>query len=322
MDEDPKGKAILPGMIQEEPEDLNHLAETGPFVQLTSKDAPGSAENGVTQPQPRTVGSLHRSGKAPDHGAPRIGDMHYSHHEQLVIPSTIGRTVIEFEKCRQALKDAIKNCVKLDFSYVASAVSCILNSLRPLHTGEVNTAVGLFVEYADSKRSSHDEDEIARKTWFRRCESFLVVDDNGLVRFVSEFMPLFLRHFRIRGIDATHQTIATACLIQVDLDDDSQCRALTRSMPCLPARSSLAFSDYAEKYWREHCRSAEESCQDLSAATCVGPSTGGLGVVPDTAGKMAANADSDLDTIGMEHLTLGSHDEGDEMDWILVSDDR
>lgn len=303
MNNDPRQNVILTGVPTNEPESLNSLAETGPFVEVTSEDAPGFAEHVVVQSPPRTMGCSHRSGKDSDHGAPHFGDLHHLHDERLLIPCPIGRTAFEFERCRQMLKHAIKHCLKLEFAYIVSAISCILNSLRPLHAREVDTATSLFVEYADSKQSSHDEDQLTGKAWFDRCESLLVVDNAGIVRFASGFMPQFLRQFRIRGIDTTHQTIATACLIQIDLDEAAENHPLAASMPCLPVDPHLVFSGYAEKYWRKHCRNAEQSCQHLSAAACVVPDPDRSVTSRDTARGPAANASADLDTI-LEHLTL------------------
>lgn len=286
----------------------------GTFLDLSSEDTSGSAENGVLQVNPRTVGHSDRLGKVRNDETPPISDVSESCNEHSSIPSPIGTTVTEFERCRQGLQHAVKHCLDVDFLYVSSAISCILNSLRPLRAWEVDTAVSLLAGYADTERRAFDGHELPEGGWLQRCTSFLVIDDAGLVRFASNFMPYFLKQFRIRGVDVSHQTIATACLIQVEIDERSETASSVESSTSLTAESRLAFSGYASKYWLEHCRCVEQSCQALDATNDAGPDPSRSMVCQGSAVDAAAQADADLDTIGMEHLMLGD----DDMDWVMI----
>lgn len=259
---------------------------------------------------------LSRSAKVP-RTTPLIGDAGSPSDQHTWITSPIGRVVIELERCRQALEQAIRHCLGIDFSYVACAISCVLSSLRPLRARELSAAVDLFVEFTDAARlapSGDDDERSSGEAWLDKCDSVLVVDDSGLVRFASSFMPHFLMQNHIQGIDVTHQTIATACLIQVELDEKSNPSGEIGSAASLPPDCGFAFSRYAGEFWRAHCRNAEESSKKSNPRNIPVSVPRGAVAPTEGSGLSVVAADMDLDSIESETSAI----DGDEMDWVLV----
>lgn len=75
----------------------------------------------------------------------------------------------------------------------------------------------------------------------------MVEDKSGFIHFSLQAMAQFLKTFSIRGVDASHKTMATICLTRLQLEEDME------------HDSYSAFSSYAYQNWRYHCQIAERS---------------------------------------------------------------
>lgn len=166
----------------------------------------------------------------------------------------------EFVGCREALDSAIRRCPEAKYAQMAAAISFVLTSLQPMQGPEISAATELFVH--GSRNSDFENGTHIRAPWdgwLRICDAFLSEDSEGNVRFSVFSMSCFLKGFRISGIDTSHKAIATACLIQTDLDEGLEYERRKAGTPPCRNGASTAFSSYAAKFWREHCRIARRS---------------------------------------------------------------
>lgn len=166
---------------------------------------------------------------------------------------------VDLENCRLSLKTAFERCQDRSFSHACFAISCVLNSRRPLHTIEISIAITLLVEEYDIYDTDTEGEEVELNSWLEFCGAVLYEDRSGLVHFTADAMPTFISAFRIRGIDASHTTIATACLVQTDVDRNIQ----VGTKKARWARS--AFSAYAAQHRQYHCAKADQSALSLRA---------------------------------------------------------
>jgi len=179
------------------------------------------------------------------------------HRRHDPVTSTIS-TNLEF--CRDSLGTALRKCPNSKFAHVAAATSFVLTSFQPMQTSEISAAVEVFVEGPQGiSRQGGAEANRPWHGWLEICDTFLTEDSAGFVHFTEFHMLCFLRSFRVSGIDASHRATATACLIQVRLDGCLDCRKSGAFHRLSESSTSTAFSIYADKFWKEHCRIARKS---------------------------------------------------------------
>lgn len=189
----------------------------------------------------------------------------YTHREQASLASITCTkptllTKSEFEFCRQSLKRAFASCTNLQFLRFSVIISCILYCLRPLHRSEIVAIFRLLVSDLVEEDDKYDDGEGANVAeWLgEMCGEVVFIDVSGFFRFVDPSFPHFLRAVPIAGIDNTHQTIAKACLFQVQ-------REVSFSDGETPAGDTTAFSTYAAQCWQHHYRCVEDACSFLTA---------------------------------------------------------
>lgn len=170
--------------------------------------------------------------------------------------SDLGTIVTELESCRQNLKQTFRNSDGQSFAYVCCAISCVLNSRNPLHISAINVAVTLVINHRRTVQDPHEYESIAGRRWFEACSLVLHKDTKGRVHFRTAAMPLFLWAFCIRGLDASHRTIALACLIQTQLDRLSSMRSRDAAPAVSFPLASSRFSAYAASNSDYHCEKA------------------------------------------------------------------
>lgn len=181
---------------------------------------------------------------------------------------------VDFRRCRESFETAIKQCPDSKFPQMAAATSFVLNSLQPMQSSEISAAIEVYVGGTLNDRHWQARDGPKPwQGWLELCQTFLTTDPAGYVHFNALRMSCFLRNSRISGIDASHRTIATACLIQVELDNGTY-SLLDETSTCSGKDHPItAFSSYAAKHWKEHCRIARRSSLTLGAW----PLMGGVG---------------------------------------------
>lgn len=146
------------------------------------------------------------------------------------------------QNCSTALNDALELCSHEDFLRLSCAISCVLNSDQNLTTVALWDAVALYVDGSTVNKS---EAALAEwHAWIHRFRSIILAESRGRVTFTLSAMPDFLRSFVIRGIDASHRTIAIVCLAQLTIESEVRCEGKDLD------RSDLSI--YVEKHWRWH----------------------------------------------------------------------
>lgn len=163
----------------------------------------------------------------------------------------------DLENCRLSLKATFERCQDKGFPHACNAISCVLSSQRPLRTVEISIAITLLIGEQNTCETDIRGEEVEIDSWLKFCEAVLYEDRSGLVHFTADAMPTFISAFRIQGIDASHTTIATACLVQTRLDRKIQ--AGTKNS----RHAGSAFSAYAAQYWQYHCAKAGQSAMVL-----------------------------------------------------------
>lgn len=155
-------------------------------------------------------------------------------------------------QCQGVLSRAFCMCQDHESEDLACAISCSLNSCRPLHTSELQDAVIMNAYSQRSERCWRGRSPIEFQTWLAKFGMLFVVDKAGYILFGIAETSYFLRNFRIRGIDGSHRTIAMICLA---------CMELSNQWPVISIPSP--FSTYAAQYWEHHCHIAARSSMSL-----------------------------------------------------------
>lgn len=155
----------------------------------------------------------------------------------------------DMQKCSIVLRKAFQVCDDAMFPELACVISCVLSSGQNLSMAALRDALAIFVDGTSpeiSKRSVSDFSE-----WLGKFRYLFVVKGSDRVAFKLPSMTQFLLSFTIRGIDASHRTIAIVCLAQVmsDIENQRRCKHNTRS--------DLAM--YAERNATRHKLIAERS---------------------------------------------------------------
>lgn len=168
--------------------------------------------------------------------------------------SMVGRESLV--KCQQVLSRGFCMCRNHDSEDLACAISCTLSSSRPLHTSELQDAVAMHAYAQHSREEWRDRSTMEFRIWLARFGALFAVDDTGYIFFGIAEMSYFLRSFRIRGIDASHRTIAMICLAFIDLNDQWSVESI-----------SCPFSSYAAQNWEYHYQIAARSSISLRYRT-------------------------------------------------------
>jgi len=171
----------------------------------------------------------------------------------------------EFSTIKETLLETFKSCSELLFLSVSCALSCVLRSFRPLHQNELAGAVVLFLASRSVSVSEVACDKDLSVGWLSQCSAVLTVDERGYVSFARTSFRLFLQSYRVEGIDSTHATIATICLLQIQIQTcqrsssqpSAECAKLWNS-------ASSATAKYATEFWVQHYRCVQALRPDLT----------------------------------------------------------
>lgn len=157
-------------------------------------------------------------------------------------PGTIARADI-LRACKSLKAVVVRQST--DYQALLFYVSAVLNGLQPMLTSELNSAMKL---YAHCRRQCNCW---VNEHVFRDCESLLQdcrdlfeVGDDKRVSFADPSMSLFLRTCAVRGMDASHRTLATICIAYLSVSRDEDGGVGT----CLDPN----FATYATAYRQRH----------------------------------------------------------------------
>ncbi|KAK5098422.1 hypothetical protein LTS08_006555 [Lithohypha guttulata] len=133
-----------------------------------------------------------------------------------------------------------------DFDDWSYALSCVLNSVRPLRVVELQ---------------EDQTDALPLINALQHPSTVFREDDAGYVNFLSPAMYTYLRTFRIKGLDPSHKTIASICLAEL-----ASIKAANNADTGARDGGS-AFATYAREHWRYHCEAASASGPPLIPAS-------------------------------------------------------
>lgn len=119
----------------------------------------------------------------------------------------------DLQKCSVALKRALQMCDDANFPQFACIVSCVLSSEQQLSVEALRDALAIFVDGTSAHLSERKTSEL--REWLESFRYLLTIGASDKVAFKSPAMPKFLLSFTIRGMDASHRTIAIVCLAQI-----------------------------------------------------------------------------------------------------------
>lgn len=163
----------------------------------------------------------------------------------------------DLEQCRQALRRVFEDCSTSDFQTISCAISCVLNSGRPLTRYELTAATNLFHLDKDWEVSIREQQWIQVNDWLRKCHPILRETPDGKIVFLhSRAMKAFLRSFRIRGLDSSHRTLGVICRNHIELDRRPMQDARNQSMRPGIRRAVQALSEYVTAFGNHHLRLA------------------------------------------------------------------
>lgn len=165
----------------------------------------------------------------------------------------------EFEFCRRKVLTVLRKCGEIHFLRFSVLISCLLSCLRPLHQSEIVAIWRLVLGSVEEAEQEEDELEESAVAWLsEQCEAVVFLDVTGSFQFAHPLLPQFLKAVPISGFDRTQQTLAKACILQVEKD-----RAVQPS-PKISSRPT-AFSAYAAQSWQHHYRAVERQNAGLTA---------------------------------------------------------
>lgn len=248
--------------------------------------------------------SQHGSGASINGSERQLPGQEERHSLGLRSPAKLGQ-------CRDTLRRVFMACSQEQFSNICCAISCVLNSSRPMLLRELDGAVCLHIRH-ERVSSQVEQRKSMEMDWWTRCELLFEENTAGLVRFALPAMAWFLRKYRIRGIDASSKTLALLCLDQMELDGAAQRDDSRRVWQRSP------FSVYAEQNWRRHCREAERSSLAVrSARARLATARTRLG--RPGVGTMIRTEAADPVSIGDVSDVFAELDVSNEMqDWVIV----
>lgn len=133
------------------------------------------------------------------------------------------------------------------------ALSCVLNSVRPLSVTELQSAVRLYRNSTNRPDKEGQTDALPLINALQHPSTVFREDDAGYVHFLSPAMYTYLRIFRIKGLDPSHKTIASSCVAEL-----ASIKAANNADTGARDGGS-AFATYAREHWRYHCEAASAS---------------------------------------------------------------
>lgn len=201
----------------------------------------------------------------------------------------------DLERCRHVLRTIFRQCNNIEFRAVCCAISCVMNASKPLRQNELLAAITIHGHKCAQQDLARDRQKPDSQQWLRKCDDLLVEDYNRKIRFRPKAMSFFLRNFTIQGIDTSHKTIATICLMQRTLREESSQASTKECSEILQAAD--VFSSYAEEFGDIHLRTA--SLKSLTVTR----------IVRDDVGKFVSNP----------HLTLDSETPSDAQERPLAA---
>lgn len=142
------------------------------------------------------------------------------------------------------------------------------------------------------------------RAWLISFGTLFVVNHAENVSFGMTEMPYFLRGVRIRGIDASHRTIAQICLTFMELSNRSQ-----------GDKPQSAFSSYAMHNWQYHQHVAARSSLSLRHESMTRRRTRSGGT-RSAACDSRRRSPSPLGVVQLEFEDLNVKDEVE--DWVLI----
>lgn len=169
-------------------------------------------------------------------------------------------TRIEFEFCRQKVLDAIRNCGEIRFLRLSVLISCLLYCLRPLHQSEIVAIWRLLLGSVEDAGQEEEQEESVVNWLSEQCEAVVFLDLTGSFQFAHPLLPQFLKAVPIIGVDRTQQTLAKACILQVEKD-----LAVHQPAKIPPKPIGFSFSVYAAQFWQDHYRAVERLNAGLTA---------------------------------------------------------
>lgn len=141
-------------------------------------------------------------------------------------------------------------------------MSLVLSALRPLHKTELDAAVRLYVsqctdddtpEWKIGEVSENRQSDVLSFT-----RKLLVENEGGHIELISPAMMNLLRAVWVRGIDSSHRTIATLCLLQNQANGLIEGSDVAMANKRLVDHVDSTFSSYAANYWEHHHREASK----------------------------------------------------------------
>lgn len=164
--------------------------------------------------------------------------------------------------CCRALRSLARNYEEDIWRKLCCAISLLLCVTRSLRRNELSAATMLVVcsllAHQPGEEYYLDVESSPEDSWLEAGGDILRVDGCGKVEFVNPSMEVFLRTFRVKGIDPSHNTIATACLSQVELNGPD---AFLKQPQTVWKYKGSAFSAYAEENLDFHRGQAAKSRQ-------------------------------------------------------------
>ena len=165
----------------------------------------------------------------------------------------------EFENCRRALKVVIQRCSDFEFLHLSTLISCLLHCFRPLQRFELEEILSVLHQTPidqDENDRVRSENDLA---WLsQKCREIVFVDAAGFVRFTHPMIQEFLRTCNIVGIDRSHQTLAKACVTQIESNIEAQTSQEHQAL-------APTFATYAAKHWVYHYRHVQGTAPGLTA---------------------------------------------------------
>lgn len=160
----------------------------------------------------------------------------------------------DLEQCRQGLHKTVQSCNQAEYRQFCCAISCVLNSARPLSRPELGAAVKLNTLGRDWRSIMHDEQWTQLDSWIHRCSSIFVETLDGKIDFLHPMATrIFLRNRRIPGVDISHRTFGMISRNHIELHRFLASSSIARS-DLVQAVHTL--SSYVEEFGNHHLRAA------------------------------------------------------------------
>lgn len=229
--------------------DLDKRAKTTDLLTCTLPDCARGGKEGRSRTKFDLARHAERNHR-PDRSSIKIFSALYDQHANIP-EGSLAMTCSLLEQCRQALRTTIRNGDEKDFGFLCCALSCLLNSYRPLSRRELLVAVFIYLCNFQQNDTTLDAEleELHRR--LRKCDQILEERPDGTIVFHSEAMPYLLRNYAISGIDTSHRTWAIICrkLKMNDLRRHHRGNHGTQQV-------ARTLSDYVETFGSAHANAA------------------------------------------------------------------